>query len=161
MAKTPKPCYRCGGGKLLPQHKHVEGGRCFRCGGSGIDPGADPQHGERREAQTHKRRPRPDGTEARSLADEGFRGVSRVLDLADAGKQKYGGWQDEYSSLSDLYATVGHGIAMAVFDPRFDRAVERARSRIPAQYHRDFEKGLGHGIREMAHRYEGIEWAGR
>ena len=66
-----------------------------------------------------------------------------------------------FESLEELYMSLGHHLAMAVFDPRFDRAIERARVRVPAQYRKAFEANLAQGIRQWANDYEGIDWEGR
>lgn len=159
MAKKGDPCYRCGGGRILTAFKHVEGGKCFRCNATGIDPGPDTSPRDYRPRERLKvRQPRPSPQDAKWFADEAFRIVAGRFQLAeDDGNRIEAG----FDSLEELYMNIGHHLAMAVFDHRFSRAIERARARVPARYRKGFEANLAQGIRQWAQDYEGVVWDGR
>jgi hypothetical protein len=159
MAKRGDPCYRCGGGKILTQFKHVQSGVCFRCGGSGMDPGPDPSQREYRREAPRKRLPRPNARDSKALADQAFAMVAERFGFAEG--DRYARAEAGFDSVEEVYMNLGHHLAAAVFDPRFDRAVERARARIPAKYRRAFEANLAQGIRQWAQDFEVVVWEGR
>ena len=156
MAKKTNPCYRCGGGQILPQFKHVDAGVCFRCRGSGIDPGRDPSRRYTpRSTSGASKSPPPTGATAREMAVEAMNSVAYRFKYIEGG-----GWQEEgFDGPEEAYSLLGYRLAMAVFDLSvFNRAVARARARIPFDYRLAFESGLAGGIRELRDQFHGIVW---
>ena len=154
--KTTDPCERCGGGRIFPHFKHIDAGVCFRCRGSGIDPGRGPSREYTPRASSRARKsPPPTGATAREMAVKAMNSVAYRFKYIEGG-----GWQEEgFDGPEEAYSYLGYHLAPAVFDLSvFDRAVERARSRIPFQYRLPFESGLAGGIRQLQDDYEGIVW---
>lgn len=159
--KRRNPCYRCGGGRIIEQFKHVDAGICFRCDGSGIDPGRSAGSASRAVSSSGKRT--LDAAERRRIAKESLAQVKRFIELMEDTSQ----WNYALVSADDGYDVLaeemGKHLAWVILDSAdlLNRAADRARARIPDDYKETFEYMLARTIFMLSKEYAGIVWDGR
>ena len=145
-------CTRCYGDKVLPGYKHIEQGVCFECRGTGRSSRAPRRMSK--PVEDRKKMPHPSAAESRRLADVALERVATLFRYFDANKPWPG--KSVYDSVPDP-ESIGVALSGAIFDfERFQRAVRRARERLPSSGHEEFEKGLAYGVNGLAAHYEGI-----
>lgn len=159
---TKKPCFRCGGGRIMEHFKHVERGVCFRCGGSGEDPGPS-----KRGPFVAPKASRQTATKSEDRAKAALAQVKLWLEIAaDSSRWDYtmrqGYDHDEVRSGMVRNEIAGKLAEVLLYGTPdlFNRAVARARVNIPAKFQPDLERGLRQQIQALQNEYEDIVWEG-
>lgn len=170
MATHDDRCLKCSGKAYIPAYARWNGGQCYRCEGTGREPPKGDSRGRPVGRGRGGKAPHPSAAEAKAIADRELQVAAASFEdaeqfeamLADIDDPRHR--KQEVDRVAAFYFSVGISLGRSIVDfARFQRALPRARSRVPVndRYFASFEQGLEYGIKEQSERYEGIRWEGR